>query len=187
MCAKPDEVKPDAVYRELYCEMRRFRDYEFRASTWFSAFLAVLLGFVFVNRYEKIAPPQESDRSSTLQLALRNDQFVRFGVVGISFVVAATAAFIVKFSSVRYHELRTFTTYLEPQSKRERRLAVIQPRIKPHHLLYWTPWLMFILICVVLGLEGLCTWLALIVVAACANVAILGLKRWCKPQPVDAL
>ena len=42
-----DKITPDVVYQEMYQEMRRFRDYELTAATWYTTILLAFLGYVF--------------------------------------------------------------------------------------------------------------------------------------------
>lgn len=39
-----ENISPDAVYQEMYQEMRRYRDYEITSSQWYTGFLVIILG-----------------------------------------------------------------------------------------------------------------------------------------------
>jgi len=135
----PDEVKREAVYGEVYNEMRRYRDYEFTSSTWFTALLLAVLGFLVATRYGETASRFES--------ILARSCVLKFFVVLGAGVVATTSSYLVWYSSHRYQELRAWANdHLEPDWKK------FKPRMisfTPRHIFYITPWLFAVLIAVV--------------------------------------
>jgi hypothetical protein len=136
-----DEVGREAVYGEVYNELRRYRDYEFSSSTWYTALLFAVLGFLIATRFGDTAPGFAAYLDSSCWLKL--------GVVAGSALIATVSTFLVRYSYKRYRELRDYANkYLEPPWKR----AEFSPRkyrFVPRYIYYATPWLIVALILVV--------------------------------------
>lgn len=132
------EVTREAVYGEMYNELRRYRDYEFTSSTWYTAILVAILGFLVATRFENTA--------EGFSAYFQSSCFLRCAVIFVSAIIAGASTFLVNYSYRRYRELRNYTTnHLEPKWKAE----AFKPReyeFVPRHIYYITPWFVFILI-----------------------------------------
>lgn len=132
------EVCENTVYTELYAELRRYRDYEFTSSTWYSALLLAILGFLVASRFGDTAP--------RFALLLETSCAAKVLFVAVAALIAGTSTFLVWYSYARYQELRKYTTdNLEPKWK----TTDFTPRehpIAPRHFYYATPWFVFLLI-----------------------------------------
>jgi hypothetical protein len=132
-----DEVVKDTVYREMYTEMRRFRDYEFSSSTWFTALLLGIFAFVVMTRH--------GDASASLKTLFNEKCFLRCLLVICSAVPAAASTFLIHHTRSRYLELRDWMDKnLEPSWKNGWKPS--SKKFEPHLLLYGTPWVIFLLI-----------------------------------------
>ena len=132
----PDKVKSETVYGEVYNEMRRYRDFEFTSSTWYTALLLAAFGFLIATRYGETA--------SRFDLILATSCTLKLLVVLGAAIIAATSNFLVWYSHQRYRELRDWTNNaLEPSWKN---ITLRQISFTPRHIFYITPWMLTILI-----------------------------------------
>ena len=72
---KEKDVSKDTVYSEFYNEMRRFRDYELTASTWYMAILLAITGFILSAKFDSGQSTQSN--LSQLFIAYRSHIFFR--------------------------------------------------------------------------------------------------------------
>src|SRR4051794_29078850 len=101
-----EEVGRDAVYREIYTEMRRFRGYQFSSSMWYTVLLATTLGFLI--------SAQGNDPKGVGQF-LREHAGIGWAIGIVSTIIALTSCFLIKYTDFRYKEQRVWTTeHLEP-------------------------------------------------------------------------
>lgn len=135
------EVSRDTVYSELYNEMRRFRDYEFTSSTWYTALQIAILGFVLSVRFGY------EDKPSRLAVLLTENCAAKVGVIVLTGLVCAAALYLVHYSVNRYFWLRSWVDEnLEPAWKK----AAFQKEVRcfgPRHILYATQLILFVLNC----------------------------------------
>jgi membrane protein YqaA with SNARE-associated domain len=122
---------PDTVYREFYNEMRRYRDYEFQSSTWYTAMLIAILGFLISVRFGKPAD------LTVFGAAVANNCLVKLALILGTGVLGGTSWFLVRYASHRYEELRKYANELEPEWKVET-FVITSWRITPRHVLYVT-------------------------------------------------
>jgi hypothetical protein len=131
-------VRREAVYREMYNECRRYRDYEFTSSSWYTALLLAMFGFLVATRFGDTAP--------VLAQWLAESWVLRVCVVLGGAVIAGTANFLIWYSSGRYQELRRYmTSHLEPKWKTDH-FSPRKHRVSPHLVYHCTPWLAVALI-----------------------------------------
>jgi hypothetical protein len=144
--------KTEAVYHhELYEEMRRFRDYELRAATWYTTILVVIIGFLV--RQQIVLGGVELDTAG----GAPNLAGAATAVVALSIIAALgfASCLSVWHASQRYHQLRDLTNELEPTWKRD----LVTKHIKPSS---FEPHLMILLVQVVLVIGGWIMVLAVI-------------------------
>jgi hypothetical protein len=103
---KKKEVSVDTVYSELYEEMRRFRDHELNASTWYMVILLAFISFLLSATFG-------SDKSDLSQIPIPVQILIFIIIISIVF----SGIYSICFSGSRYHELRDYTDTLEPKWK----------------------------------------------------------------------
>ena len=89
----------DVIYSERYNEMRRFRDYELTASTWYSAILLAILGFVASTKFD-----HESLLFNPLNMNIATQILIAIGVL----IVGICGVYSICYVSYRYQELRNY-------------------------------------------------------------------------------
>ena len=82
-----DAVTRDVVYAEMYNEMRRFRDYEFTSSMWYTALLLAILGFVVAVRF--------GDTARSFANLMDAQCWLKVGVTGIAVLVAGASSCLI--------------------------------------------------------------------------------------------
>ena len=117
------------VYTELYAEMRRYRDYEFRSATWFIAILIAILGFLISARFGRAGD------LSVFGNAMVNDCLLKLALIAGTGLLGFTSCYLVWYAGSRYDELRQQADKLEPDWRPRISKRVFQPR----HILYATP------------------------------------------------
>lgn len=107
MCNEND-VSKNTVYREVYTEMRRFRDYELSIANWYSSFLLAIIGGLIA--LKSVRAPEG------IAKLVANDFWVQL-VVGLGvLVLGAVGSWSSRYSSARYAELRIkLSQNLEPE------------------------------------------------------------------------
>jgi hypothetical protein len=121
----------DTVYREMYAEMRRFRDYQFKSSFWYSALLVAALGYILGNT-------AFSGRLATLV-------WLKIIVVLLAGAIAGISCYLIWYSDQRYNQLRTWTNGMEPEWKN---LEPKKIRLEPTHIYHATSFILWLLILV---------------------------------------
>jgi hypothetical protein len=112
--SQTDSVSRDAVYAEMYNEMRRCRDYELTASTWYTAILLAVL-VLFVSIKYQADPVSGISQYGKLADALQGDRFVQIAIVLIVTFFLGASIYSIRCMNLRYQELRGYTTAkLEP-------------------------------------------------------------------------
>jgi hypothetical protein len=90
----PVEVDDNTLYTQAYTELRRYRDYELTAATWFTA-LQIGLGVAL------------SANTSTYQFVLKhNPALTQYVVGGVIWVLGAAGVSAVSYAKARYEQLR---------------------------------------------------------------------------------
>jgi hypothetical protein len=128
-----NQVSFDTVYSEMYTEMRRFRDYELRSSTWYTAILIAILGFIANSKYTAQTTP------SGLALLLQGGIVARALVLLVVTALGFASSFSVWYVSRRYHSLRQLVdAQLEPAWDHSNKRAPVLPerRLTPRHMIY---------------------------------------------------
>lgn len=134
------QVTPDAVYTELYTEMRRFRDYEVNISTWYTTILAAVLGGLLL-----ILTGNNKEIYSFFTEYIYLKCIIAFFTICITFC----SIFSVRYVSARYKVLRDYVkNNLEPDDSLE---IESKGSIKPVHGLIFTQILLCFMILVLLG------------------------------------
>gem|GEM_PF-6795218 len=104
------EVSKDTVYREMYTEMRRFRDYQFTSSMWYTLQLIAIEAGLISSKYD--------NKWCDLEKALSNCCCLKLLVALVAIVIATIASFLIWYSHSRYEAIRAATDkYLEPSWK----------------------------------------------------------------------
>jgi predicted RNase H-like HicB family nuclease len=138
--AQPNGVSRDAVYREMYHEMRRFRDYEFTSSMWYTAILLTIVGFVASTRF--------ANAPGGFAKLLESYCLLKTTIVFIAVSIAAASSYLVHYTYRRYTDLRNWTSAnMEPSWRK------FQPHkigFTPRHIYYITQWVLVFLILVLL-------------------------------------
>lgn len=103
------DVSRDTVYSEHYNELRRYRDYELTASTWYTVILLGALGFIISAKFGGDIPPKP------LGIALTNYFPIQFFVALVSTMIGGASLYSIRFANLRYQELRNYMAqHLEP-------------------------------------------------------------------------
>jgi hypothetical protein len=122
------EVSKGTVYSERYNEMRRYRDYELTASTWYSVILLGILGFLISAKFG------DNLASALFKFSPEDRILIQiFTAVAVT-LIGACSLFSVRYVASRYDELREHVTReLEPPK------WMFTPRefpIQPRHAIY---------------------------------------------------
>lgn len=104
-------ISKEVVYREMYTEMRRYRDYELNSSKWYTPMLLAILGFVLK---DKMFITVQSSFQSTQSFA---SEFVIL-IVLITILIVIASCNGVMVAHKRYKELRQYVNTLEPEWKK---------------------------------------------------------------------
>ena len=135
-----NEVSKDTVYSELYTEMRRYRDYELTASTWYIVILLAILGAILTVKFG----PVESDLSNFFKFNL----LIQLTIAGFATLIGVGGCYSVIFASLRYHELRKYVDRnLEPKWKK---FKPKERRVGPHYFILLTQALLTIAIDIII-------------------------------------
>lgn len=131
--SQPPKVEgPEPVYAELYNEMRRYRDYEFQSSTWYTAILIAVLAFLISQRFAK------PDDLTVFGAALASNWLVKGTLAVGTGTLGFVSCRLVYYAGCRYEHIRQYTNRLEPAWKAK--TFVPLPRgLSPRHILYATP------------------------------------------------
>ena len=115
---KQNEVSRDAVYKQLYHEMRRHRDYERLISGWYSTLaLGAIAGLLSIPR-----------------IGIRLDTWLVWFLVTVIAIAGAGVCYVVCYSHDRYQSLRKYTNEkIEPSWKQKPQIP--EKKLKPHHIL----------------------------------------------------
>jgi len=130
------KVSSDIAYQELYQEMRRYRDYELSASTWYTTILLAILGGILAAKYGNPALIQ-----------LFRECFVKFIAAFIVLIVGGSGVWSIYFSHRRYRHIRDYVfdkkLKIEPDWKEKYTPENIFP--EPRHLILITQFMLIIL------------------------------------------
>jgi hypothetical protein len=126
--SKNEKISNEAVYSELYNEMRRYRDYELSASTWYTAILIALLGFIVSVKYGS------SDPVSTFS----HIWYFQVLVLLISTILGVSSFYSIWYANKRYSEIRKIVDeHLEPKWVKEAfKPILLQKRVRPRRFIY---------------------------------------------------
>jgi hypothetical protein len=128
----PRLQEPAAVYAELYNEMRRYRDYEFQSSTWYTAILIAVLAFLVSQRFEK------PDDLTIFGAAVATNCLLRVALLVGTGALGFISCRLVYYASCRYDHLRRYTDKLEPTWKSQT-FVPLSRGLSPRQILYATP------------------------------------------------
>ena len=104
-------ISKESVYREMYNEMRRYRDYELNSSKWYSTILIAILGFILK---DKIFISKSLDYQTSSKYNL---QFIILISI-ITILIVTASCHGVWVAHKRHDELRRYTNTLEPKWKK---------------------------------------------------------------------
>ena len=122
-----EKVSIDTVYAEHYNEMRRYRDYEIAAPTWYFAILFVFLGFIVSSKFDDAF--QVASNASIFDVSFPAKLLAAL----LSTTVTTMSLYSIRFANIRYHEIRDYVNTLEPQWKT---FIPSKRKITPVHLVY---------------------------------------------------
>jgi hypothetical protein len=134
--ANNNQIQVDTIYQEKYQEMRRYRDYELTSSTWYTAFLIAILGFLITIIH--------GDNRQFIELRLiltTNLQVQILTALSITFLGFASL-YSVRYVNLRYQELKHYifddpeTKYFRPESIKKFSPEDKKRKIKPVDLIY---------------------------------------------------
>lgn len=155
--ANNNQIQVDAIYQEKYQEMRRYRDYELTSSTWYTAFLIAILGFLITIIH--------GDNRQFIELRLiltTNLQVQILTALSITFLGFASL-YSVRYVNLRYQELKHYifddpeTKYFRPESIKKFSPEDKKRKIKPVDLIY----------------------LVHLLILAVSNIVIFSASGWC--------
>lgn len=131
--ADKNKVNTDTIYQEMYQEMRRYRDYELTSSTWYTAFLIAILGFLVTVVYGNNNFPQ-------LRCLLTSNLYFQLFISGAITLLGCASVYSVRYVNLRYKEIKDYV-FNEPATKQFFRpdWHTFSPkgrRIKPVCLIY---------------------------------------------------
>ncbi len=136
-------VSKDGVYSELYNEMRRYREYQFSSTKWYTTIYLALLGVVFYAKY--------GVRASELNAIVSQGNF-KFTIAVIAFLLCFNSCHTILYTHDRYTSLRKFTdNTLEPEWKNYHPDLTI---FQPHNLLVANQIILMVLVIVALFWPG---------------------------------
>ncbi len=139
------EVGREAVYAQIYDEMRRYRDYEFNSSSWYTALLLATIGFLIAVRFGGTAPQ--------LKVLLVTNGFLKLAVIVSAALIAAASCYLIYFSSRRYQYLREWVdNNLEPDWKKKT-FKPDRMLFGPRQIYYLTQWLLVLIITIITLIE----------------------------------
>jgi hypothetical protein len=101
-----DSVTVNTVYSEMYNEIRRCRDYEMTASTWYTAILLGVLVAIVSAKY--------GDQTSDLKKALQDNLTVQGFLALIYTLVGGLSIYSIRYMNLLGDNLRKYVNTLEP-------------------------------------------------------------------------
>jgi membrane protein YqaA with SNARE-associated domain len=138
-----NNINQEAVYAEMYNEMRRFRDYEFTSSMWYTSILLALIGFVVSTRF---AQPTEG-----LAKFIEDNLWMKIIIAAIAVLLGAASTYLIYYTCSRYDHLREWTDdNLEPEWKKYRAKNI---PFKPRHIYYITQIVLVVTVLILLFIE----------------------------------
>lgn len=122
------KVPHETVYSELYNEMRRYRDYELTAATWYTVILVALLGFIISAKYGA-----DDSLAKFVQICA-----VQGSTVLISTILGVSSCYSVWYADRRYRAIRKIVDeHLEPKWVQEAFKPILsQKAIRPRCFIY---------------------------------------------------
>ncbi len=121
---------PDTVYAERYNEMRRYRDYELTAATWYTAILLGVLGLIVTAKFGDIGT------TSLLAKSLSSSTTIQFLVAGAITLIGGGSFYSVRYVHFRYNELWNHTRATMETSWSK--FTPAEMNIRPRHIIYMT-------------------------------------------------
>ena len=123
------KISIDIIYQEYYQEMRRYRDYELISSTWYTAILIAITGFVIDVLFGKGFPQIKLLLNSNLPVQI-------FTSLATTFIGCASI-YSIRWANLRYEELKYFVFTVKKSYIQEDYQFTPKPRkMKPVRLIY---------------------------------------------------
>lgn len=131
--ADKNKVSTDTIYQEMYQEMRRYRDYELTSSTWYTAFLIAILGFLAKVVYG-------NNDFAQLRCLLTSTWYFQLFISGAITLLGCASVYSVRYVNLRYKEIKDYV-FNEPATRQFfrpdwRTFSPKDRRIKPVCLIY---------------------------------------------------
>jgi hypothetical protein len=151
------KLKPDTIYSERYNEMRRFRDYELTASTWYSAIFLAIFGLIVASKFQQ--------PHSFIACLLSSNHCAQLIVAAAVTLIGWFSIYSVCYVGYRYHVLRHYMDLImEP-------LSPIQPRFKPRKFCFQPRDAIFFTQLIIIGASDLAIFAPLIL--WCGAIALI--------------
>ena len=134
--ANKNQIQVDTVYQEMYQEMRRYRDYELTSSTWYTAFLIAILGFLITTIHG------DNQQFIELRLILTTNLYVQILTALMIVILGLASLYSVRYVNLRYQEITHYifdnpeTEYFRPESIKKFISKTRNKKIKPVDLIY---------------------------------------------------
>jgi uncharacterized membrane protein len=149
-----NEVQVDTIYQEMYQEMRRYRDYELTSSTWYTAFLIAILGFLITVMYGE-------ENFDKLQKILISNLGLQVLIWMMVTTLGLASIYAVRYVNLRYEEIKYYifddpkTTYFRPEGIKK--FSPETRKFRPVHLIYIIHILILVISSIVIfASSGLC-------------------------------
>jgi hypothetical protein len=122
-----NELERETVYRELYEESRRFRDYQFEFAKWYvSVLLAFAGGYLALTTHGFVPGP-----------------CIRIVLVLVVAAISVGSVVVINHTDFRFQELKTYTNSIQPDFMK----FDSRPRdVKPNHIIVFIIFALLILI-----------------------------------------
>lgn len=150
--AAGDNVKADTVYREMYTEMRRYRDYELNIAKWYSTFSLGYFGAVYFLLHSQGG----KELRDTLAIGCGG----KLLLVILGGIICLAGAYSSWYATDRYDHLRQkVTEVLEPDWSKSFKPPI--RLLEPGYIIWFVPFALFAATCWILFADDRGTALAL--------------------------
>lgn len=128
-----NEITCKALFSEYYHELRRYRDYELKVSTWYSAILLGALGLIIHAKF--MVSKDASDAVRFIESELYNNFSLKLALAFVFNVIGSAALFSVRYAYLRHAEMRDYVnTHLEPA----KHFTPSEMRCTPRHFIIFS-------------------------------------------------
>lgn len=173
------KINIDIIYQEYLQEMRRYRDYELISSTWYTAILIAITGFVINVIYGKDFPQ--------LKYLLNSNLSVQVLTSLATTILGCASVYSIRWANLRYEELKYFVfTVKADLIPKDYKFDPKPRKFKPVCLIYCVHFLILVIINYVIFsrlIYVICVFLIYLLVLSLIFVLIFSCclrwdKRW---------